>query len=137
MFNLNVEDTTSEQQNIPPNYQEILPPSNNKKRKHDQSSVEMEELAAINRCMSVIANTKQHDEYSVFGEFVANEVRAIKHDSLRSKVKRQIQRCLLDVAEEDASMNGENSTSTIFLLTPTHDNIDASTPLPSPYNENM
>ena len=41
------------------------------------------------------------DEYDVFGCFVASESRSLKQDSNRRRLKRIIQRAILDVAEDD------------------------------------
>lgn len=41
------------------------------------------------------------DEYAIFGEFIANELRSMKTDQFRRKLKRAFQKCLLDLAEEE------------------------------------
>ncbi len=44
---------------------------------------------------------QEDDEYDVFGCFVASELRCLKQDFNRRRLKRIIQRAILDVAEED------------------------------------
>lgn len=41
------------------------------------------------------------DEYAIFGEFIANELRSMKTDQFRRKLKRAFQKCLLDLADEE------------------------------------
>lgn len=41
------------------------------------------------------------DEYGTFGEFIANELRTVKNDQLRRKMKRALQKCLLELTEEE------------------------------------
>lgn len=46
----------------------------------------------------------EKDEYSIFGEFVASELRSLKDDGpLQFKLKYDIQRCILDVSSEYAA----------------------------------
>lgn len=44
------------------------------------------------------------DDHSVFGEFVASELRDMKSDECRREVKRAIQQCLLDGTGRDAAI---------------------------------
>lgn len=46
--------------------------------------------------------SKNEDCLDVFGKFVTSELRGLVYENLRRKAKRQIQRILLDIAEEDA-----------------------------------
>lgn len=45
--------------------------------------------------------SENEDDIDVFGKFVASEIRGLQNNHLRKKAKRQIQRILLDIAEED------------------------------------
>ena len=47
---------------------------------------------------------KDDDEFDVFGNFVASELRCLKQDVNRRRLKRIIQRAILDVAEDDEAM---------------------------------
>lgn len=53
----------------------------------------------LGKAYSVLSETE--DDIDVFGKFVASEIRGLQNDHLRKKAKRQIQRILLDIAEED------------------------------------
>ncbi|XP_055378370.1 uncharacterized protein LOC129610067 [Condylostylus longicornis] len=56
-----------------------------------------------NNCKNEIQlnQSSQRDEYDLFGEFVANELRNLNHDSSRKKLKRRIMKAMLDTANED------------------------------------
>ena len=54
------------------------------------------------------------DEYDVFGCFVVSESRSLKQDSNRRRLKRIIQRAILDVAEDDAE-SGNSSTQCVLM----------------------
>jgi hypothetical protein len=45
--------------------------------------------------------SKETDDLDIFGAFVASELRGMKHDSNRRKVKRTIQRVILDALEKE------------------------------------
>lgn len=53
----------------------------------------------LGKAYSVLS--EKEDDIDVFGKFVASEIRGLQTDHLRKKAKRQIQRFLLDIAEED------------------------------------
>lgn len=78
-----------------------LRPCNKKINKAKESPAESQELKALNRCMNVISNARIIDEYSIFGDFVANEMRNLKGaPDLQSQLKRNIQRTILHTADE-------------------------------------
>lgn len=51
-----------------------------------------------------IADTGAKDEHTTFGDFIAQELRNMKTDEFRRKLRRIIQKCVLDVMEEEDSM---------------------------------
>lgn len=53
----------------------------------------------LGKAYSVLS--EKEDDIDVFGKFVASELRGLQTDHSRKKAKRQIQRILLDIAEED------------------------------------
>ncbi|CAH1376579.1 uncharacterized protein [Tenebrio molitor] len=50
---------------------------------------------------SAAALDRVPDEIDTFASFVANEIRSLTSETLRKKLKRKIQRCILEVAEEE------------------------------------
>lgn len=53
------------------------------------------------------------DEFVVFGDFIATELRNMKTDEFRRKLKHAVQKCLLDmVAEEDAALAEQKTLTT-------------------------
>lgn len=62
---------------------------------------------------------KPQDEYQVFGDFVASELRALQSDVNKRKLKRMIQKAIIDVGTLDENercqsvqfINSEASTS--------------------------
>lgn len=58
-----------------------------------------EELLA--KARSALSN----DEYDTFGSFIAGELRALRNDFLKRKLKRGIQKLALEIAEEDEEMS--------------------------------
>lgn len=44
------------------------------------------------------------DEHSVFGDFIATELRNMKNDDCRRKLKRLLAKSVFDATEEDAAM---------------------------------
>ncbi|KAJ4425527.1 hypothetical protein ANN_27721 [Periplaneta americana] len=87
---------------------EIYISERKEKEKH-----QIEEMAAINRCMSVFESGtgKQTDEFHIFGEYVANELRVMKNDYLRYNMKNAIQQaimneelCDLDTVKDELKM---------------------------------
>lgn len=69
--------------------------SDDKKKFLEQSPPEV-----FGKVYSVLS--KNEDDLDVFGKFVTSELRGLIHENLRRKAKRQIQRIILDIAEEDA-----------------------------------
>lgn len=63
----------------------------------------------LEKAYSVLS--EKEDDNDVFGKFVTSELRGLQSDHLRKKAKRQIQRILLDIAEED---DGNMSTSRLI-----------------------
>lgn len=41
------------------------------------------------------------DEHAIFGDFIASELRNMKTDHFRRKLRRIVQKCILDVVEEE------------------------------------
>lgn len=58
------------------------------------------------------------DEFQTFGDFVANELRGIKSNHLQNKLKRLIQKDILNVTEEDAEVADNPSQNCIAVLHP-------------------
>ncbi|XP_067009913.2 uncharacterized protein [Anabrus simplex] len=46
------------------------------------------------------------DDYDLFGAFIASEIRNLKHESSKMKLKGMIQRSIIQVMEEDSRMSG-------------------------------
>ena len=61
--------------------------------------------------------SKEHDKYDIFGAFVAAEIRGLSNESSRKKLKRMIQRAILQVTEEDDESTS-SLTSTIYSKLP-------------------
>lgn len=72
-------------------------PTSTHKRKLRSSAGDKDEIL---RKACAIMN-KSEDEFDAFGAFVANELREMRHDFLRRKLKRTIQKAILDIGEED------------------------------------
>lgn len=45
------------------------------------------------------------DEYGIFGEFIASQIRQLKNESMKKKATRQIQQLLFTISDEDDSMS--------------------------------
>lgn len=116
---LNVDTCESEKQTVPISSEAKASASKGKKRKHE--STEEEETALFNQCKAIITNITPSDEYTVFGNFVANEIRDIKNAAVRTKLKRQIQKCLLDAADEDSSLDTDSNKTTFLLFSESFD----------------
>lgn len=57
-----------------------------------------------NICTTSTSQYAEKDEHTIFGEFVASELRSLKDDgALQFKLKYDIQRCILDVSSEYAA----------------------------------
>lgn len=77
---------------------------NTKKRKHASEDI-------LSKAYSVLAETE--DDYDIFGKFVGSEIRKLTQDHLRNRAKREIQRILLNISEE----NEENMSRTFTPIT--------------------
>lgn len=66
----------------------------------------------LGKAFSVLSENE--DDLDVFGKFVTSELRGLQAEHLKKKAKRQIQRILLDIAEEDDS----NMSTTSFIPVP-------------------
>jgi hypothetical protein len=75
----------------------------NKKKKFSTENL-------LGKAYSVLSENE--DDLDVFGKFVTSELRGLQTEHLKKKAKRQIQRILLDIAEEDDS-NIMSTTSII------------------------
>lgn len=49
-------------------------------------------------------NVLSNDEFDTFGSFVASELRGLRHSFLQRKLKRGIQKLILETADEDEDM---------------------------------
>lgn len=54
--------------------------------------------------------SRDEDQYDVFGKFIANELRHMKFDHLRRKLKRQIQELVLKVSAEEDELHEHHSS---------------------------
>ncbi|KAF5271419.1 hypothetical protein FQR65_LT17620 [Abscondita terminalis] len=87
-----------------------------KRRKQNQTKLDLEEQALMNRCVSILSQTSVKDEYSIFGDYVANELRLLKNaPDLRLKMKNGIQKCILEVNCEN---EGRELATSVSLSTP-------------------
>lgn len=75
----------------------------------------------LGKAYSVLSENE--DDIDVFRKFVASEIRGFQTNHLRKKAKRQIQRILLDVAEED----DVNMSTSHFIPVPSFSFSSAST----------
>ncbi|XP_069680315.1 uncharacterized protein [Periplaneta americana] len=98
------EDESTNHNPLPSTTSPTSPRSTSRKGKR-KKNIELEERAAINRCMSVFESGtgKQTDEFHIFGEYVANELRVMKNDYFRYKMKNAIQQAIVNVSEEYAN----------------------------------
>ena len=62
-----------------------------------------EELSVINRCLGVLENAQVKDDCTIFGQYVASELRLILDEGLRYKLKRAIQMDILQISNEYAN----------------------------------
>ncbi|PSN44155.1 hypothetical protein C0J52_17427 [Blattella germanica] len=71
--------------------------------KRKKTSTELQEQAVISSCMSLLSKRKPKDEFSIFGDFVASEIRNLKNaPDLQWKLKRAIQGSILEISDEYA-----------------------------------
>lgn len=65
---------------------------------------ELEEQAAMKQCLSIINQAKSRDEWSIFGDNVASELRLLQAaPDLQLKLKNTIQHAILDISYTYAS----------------------------------
>ncbi|KAK4883273.1 hypothetical protein RN001_006592 [Aquatica leii] len=68
-----------------------------KKRKTTDNSIELQEQAAINRCMVLLSSVTPRDEFSSIGEYVCNELRLLSTaPDIQFKLKSDIQQLILN-----------------------------------------
>lgn len=73
-----------------------------KRRKTNPNNIELQEQEAINKCVSLLSQASSKDEYSIFGEHVANEIRLLKNaPDLQMKLKNAIQKNILEINMEN------------------------------------
>jgi hypothetical protein len=81
---------------------------------------EAEEDAILKKASAVLDKARRSsDDLSVFGDFVASELRGLRNDSVRRNAKRNIQRILLDAGIEDDNFSRDlNFQSSSRMSTP-------------------
>lgn len=81
-----------------------MPPrasSTSSKRKHGCSTLQQQ--AAINRCIKALEECEEKDEFTIFGDFVASELRLMKNaPDLQGELKLEIQKKIIDVSQKYA-----------------------------------
>lgn len=76
-----------------------------------KKAAEMEEEAALKTAIDVLK--KPQDDYSVFGDYVASELRQLRSDENRKKLKRTITKAIIEMGEmEDQQYSSSSSSST-------------------------
>lgn len=98
-------------------------------------TTEWQELEALQQCMEVPSKAQPVDEFSRFGDFVANELRNLRSSpQLLSKLKRAIQRSILEASNEFAltNSNTEYAEQDVLLLV-----LSASTSTPAIANQEI
>ncbi|KAJ8977060.1 hypothetical protein NQ317_017222 [Molorchus minor] len=65
---------------------------------------------AMEKAMAVL--NRPSDEFDIFGEYVASELRSLQHDHNRRKLKRMIQKAILDMSEIDDNARSSSVQST-------------------------
>ncbi|XP_046984220.1 uncharacterized protein LOC124554196 [Schistocerca americana] len=76
-----------------------------RKRKHEES----DDLVA-RAALKVLAKGVP-DEYEIFGEYVASELRSLRSDSVRRKLKNEIRKAIIRAADADEESYTSASTS--------------------------
>lgn len=95
-----------------------------RKRKASDSSTQLNEQAALNRCMSILSENKPRDEFSIFGEYVASELRLLSDSpDIQFKLKYDIQQLISNASFQNASKKFALSPAVIQII---------DTPLTSP-----
>jgi hypothetical protein len=52
-----------------------------------------------------VEETKNLDEFQIFGLFIGNEMRSLKNPSLQKKMKRKILECILEISDQDSDQH--------------------------------
>lgn len=77
--------------------------SNKRKRNSIDNEVMGKAMAELN---------KPYDEFAIFGEYVGSEIRSLHFDHNKRKLKRTIQKAILEMAEIDESERSSSTHST-------------------------
>lgn len=78
-----------------------LPKSKTTKRKNP-SKLEPEETILLKKALTALDNPEKKDEWDVFGQFVADDLRQISNLNFRNAAKREIMKVLLKYGVLDA-----------------------------------
>ncbi|XP_043508723.1 uncharacterized protein LOC122528070 [Frieseomelitta varia] len=87
-----------------------------KKRKHKNNDVDEELYKSALRTLQ-----KEPDDYDKFGQYVALELKSLKSDFNKARLKSEIRKIIVRIADEDLYSSFSNQTSSSI-----------STPIPSP-----
>ncbi|KAG7162443.1 putative Alcohol dehydrogenase transcription factor Myb/SANT-like-containing protein 33, partial [Homarus americanus] len=79
-----------------------------KKKKNEH----LEEQAALKKAIDVL--NKPQDDYSVFGDYVASELRQLRSDENRKILKRTIMKAVIEMGEKKDLEYSSTSTSTPY-----------------------
>lgn len=93
----------------------VISSKKNKKRKSNElESILNKDEELINEAMSVIR--AKNDDCDVFGQFVAVELRQIRSEERRRRLKRIIQRAIMDIGEEEDSYKNLSSAGSASCI---------------------
>lgn len=81
-----------------------------KRRKRSKQCSPDEDEQLFRNALQVLH--KQSDEYDCFGNYVAMELRSLKHDFSRRKLKSEIRKTIVRIADEDDYFSIPSSSST-------------------------
>ena len=99
--------------------------SASKSPKHKQRKVKNESDKLFQEAVQIMMKPK--DEYDRFGEYVASELKSLKFDINRGRLKSEIRKSIAKIADEDEGQFWSQSTSQSTSLS------TASSPFPSSY----
>lgn len=85
---------------------EIVESVPRKRQKNKSNSEKDEHDAALENALQIMQ--KPCDEYQIFGDFVASELRGLRKAASKRKLKRLIQQAILEVTDEDDEENSNN-----------------------------
>lgn len=89
-----------------------------KKRVKRKDNSQLKEDDLLNKAMKII--DKPADEFQIFGDFVACELRNLQNRENQQRLKRMIQRAILEVAEQDTSRPSSTASYySSFVSSPT------------------